>query len=192
MCWNRAMIGLDFIPDGRWQMTRNRSPDHRPDGEEPDGAPGLPAGGSEPEDRFPGPEQGLFVCLPAEEVTLAGFAQNGRSDTMAPGPLLATVLEAITGDDGSGLAALSDDQLIGVLSGIRRMEARAAWGQLAVLAELARRRPATGDSGDRGQWGFSDFAPDEVADELRLSVPSAAGQMMYPVAVADRLPCSFA
>jgi hypothetical protein len=173
------MMELDFIPDGRWQMTRNRSPDRRPDGEEPDGG-------------FPGHEQGLFVCLPAEELTLAGFAQNGRSDTMAPGPLLATVLEAITGEDGSGLAALSDDQLIGVLSGIRRMEARAAWGQLAVLAELARRRPAAGDSSDRGQWGFSDFAPDEIAGELRLSVPSAAGQMMYAVAVAERLPCSFA
>jgi len=132
------------------------------------------------------------VCLPAEELTLSGFAQNGRSDTMAPGPLLATVLDAIIGEDGSGLAALADDQLIGVLSGIRRTEARAAWGQLAVLRELARRRPASGDPGDRGQYGFSDFAPDEVAAELRVSVQSAAGQMMYAVAVADRLPCSFA
>src|SRR5579863_7224356 len=173
-------------------MTRNRSPDRRPDGEEPDGSPVLPAGGNEPEDGSRGHEQGLFVCLPAEELTLAGFAQNGRSDTMAPGPLLATVLEAITGDDGSGLAALDDDQLIGVLSGVRRMEARAAWGQLAVLAELARRRPAAGDSTDRGQYGFSDFAPDEVAAELRLSVQSATGLMMYAVAVAGRLPCSFA
>jgi len=137
-------------------------------------------------------EQGLFVCLPAEELTLAGFAQNGRADTMAPGPLLATLLDAVVGEGGSGLAALADDQLIGVLSGIRRIDARAAWGQLAVLAELARRRPATGNPGDRGQCGFSDFAPDEVAAELRLSVQSAAGQMMYAVAVADRLPRSFA
>src|SRR5579863_8100087 len=173
-------------------MTRNRSPDRRPDGEEPDGSPVLPAGGNEPEDGSRGHEQGLFVCLPAEELTLAGFAQNGRSDTMAPGPLLATVLEAVTGEDGSGLAALADDQLIGVLSGIRRMEARAAWGQLAVLAELARRRPASGDSDDRGQYGFSDYAPDEVAAELRLSFQSAASQMIYAVAVAGRLPRSFA
>src|SRR5579863_7517230 len=142
MCWNRAMIGLDFIPDGRWQMTRNRSPDHRPDGEEPDGAPGLPAGGNEPEDRFPGPEQGLFVCLPAEEVTLAGFAQDGRSDTMAPGALLATLLDAVVGDGGSGLAGLGDDQLIGIISAAQRMESRTAWTLMAALAELARRRPA--------------------------------------------------
>src|SRR5579859_2841272 len=173
-------------------MTPESIPGRRQDGEEPDSSRPLPAGWNEPEDGFPGPEQGLFVCLPAEELTLAGFAQNGRSDTMAPGPLLATVLEAVTGEDGSGLAALADDQLIGVLSGIRRLEARAAWGQLAVLAELARRRPASGDPDDRGQYGFSDFAPDEVAAELRLSHQSAASQMIYAVAVEERLPRSFA
>src|SRR5579859_929444 len=167
----------DFLPDGWWSMTPESFPSGGQDGEEPAGYRPQHGAGNEPEgtgplpvdsrrapddDEAPGPEQGLFVCLPAEELTLAGFAQNGRSDTMAPGPLLATVLEAVTGEDGSGLAALADDQLIGVLSGIRRMEARAAWGQLAVLAELARRRPASGDPDDRGQYGFSDFAPDEV------------------------------
>ena len=132
------------------------------------------------------------MCLPAEELTLEGFAQNGRSDTMAPGALLATVLDAVVGEGGSGLAALADDQLIGVISAARRMESRTAWTLMAALAELARRRPASGDPGDRGQYGFSEFAPDEVAAELRLSVQSAAGQMMYAVAVAGRLPRSFA
>jgi hypothetical protein len=94
-----------------------------------------------PEDPQEGPEQGLFVCLPAGELSLEGFAQDGRADTMAPGPLLATVLEAVAGEDGAGLAELGDDQLIGVLSRTRRMEARIAWLQLAALAELARRRP---------------------------------------------------
>ncbi|MGH3258156.1 MAG: DUF222 domain-containing protein [Streptosporangiaceae bacterium] len=143
-------------------------------------------------DSASGPEQGLFVCLPAEELTLEGFAQNGRSDTMAPGALLATVLDAVVGEDGSGLAALADDQLIGIISAARRMESRTAWTFMAALAELARRRPASGDPDDTGRYGFSDFAPDEVADELRVSVQSAAGQMMYAVAVEDRLPCSFA
>jgi hypothetical protein len=41
------------------------------------------------------------VCLPAEQVTLAGFAQGGEADTMAPGPLLATVVHAVTGPDGA-------------------------------------------------------------------------------------------
>ena len=58
--------------------------------EEPDGS-GLPGGDRE------GMEQGLYVCLPAEQLTLAGFAQNGEADTMAPGPLLATVVDAVTG-----------------------------------------------------------------------------------------------
>jgi Domain of unknown function (DUF222) len=183
-------------------MPPDSFPGHGHDGEEPDGPRPLPGDGNElegpgrvpedDEDDEPGPEQGLFVCLPAEELTLAGFAQEGRADTMAPGPLLATVVHAITGEDGAGLSQLADDQLVGVLSGIRRLEARAAWGQLAVLAELARRRPPSGEPADTGVEGFSDFAADEVADELRLSVQSATSQIVYACAVANRLPRSFA
>jgi hypothetical protein len=89
-------------------MTQDSFPDRGPDDEEPDGSRPRPAG-NEPEDDGPddfgrGAEQGLFVCLPAEELTLAGFAQDGRADTMAPGALLGTLLEAITGAGGSGLA----------------------------------------------------------------------------------------
>ncbi len=116
-------------------MTQESLPNRGPGGGEP-----LPADGEGPEGR----QQGLFVCLPAEELTLEGFAQDGRSDTMAPGALLATLLDAITGEGGSGLAALGDDQLIGVVSAARRMESRAAWTLMAALAELARRRPADG------------------------------------------------
>src|SRR5579862_7453792 len=170
-----------------WEPFPERSPD------DPDpGSPGWRrVDDSEPVSSGQPAGQGLFVCLPAEELSLEGFGQDGRADTMAPGPLLATIVEAVTGQDGSGLAALADDQLMGVLSGIRRIEARAVWGQLAVLAEVARRRPG-GRPGDGGRFGFSDFAPDEVAAELRLSVQSAAGQMVYAVAVAGRLPASFA
>ncbi len=173
-------------------MPREPFPERTPDDPDPDSPEWRRVDEREPVSDGQPSEQGLFVSLPAEELTLEGFAQNGRSDTMAPGPLLATILHAITGEDGAGLAALADDQLMGVLSGIRRIEARAAWGQLAVLAELARRRPSAGRPMDTGQYGFSDYAPDEVAGELRVSVQSAAGQMMYAVAVADRLPRSFA
>jgi hypothetical protein len=153
-------------------MSREPFPDRGHDGEEPDDSRPLPAEGcgpegasrvpeedcQGPEDAGPGPEQGLFLCLPAEELSLAGFAQDGRADTMAPGALLATLLEAITGEGGSGLAGLGDDQLIGVISAARRMESRAAWTLLAGLAELARRRPPDGPC-DSGEAGFSDFAP---------------------------------
>ena len=75
------------------------------DAEEPDGSP-LPAGdGTGPEDAGEdageGMGQGLYVCLPAEQLTLAGFAQGGEADTMAPGPLLAAVVHAVAGEDGS-------------------------------------------------------------------------------------------
>ena len=52
----------------------------------------------------PGPAgQGLYVCLPAGQVTLEGFAQGGEADTMAPGALLAAVVDTVTGEDGGGL-----------------------------------------------------------------------------------------
>ena len=163
-------------------MTQESFLNRGPGGEEP-----LPAGGEGPE----GSQQGLFVCLPAEELTLEGFAQDGRADTMAPGALLATLLDAITGEGGSGLAGLGDDQLIGIVSAARRMESRAAWTLMAALAELARRRPAT-EPADSGKYAFSDFAADEVAAELHLTQQSAAEQIWYAREVAGRLPCSFA
>ena len=110
---------------------------------------------------------------------------------MAPGALLATEVDTVTGQDGAGLAGLSDDQLTGVLSAARRLESRAAWTQLAALAEFARRRPAT-EPADAGRAGFSDFAADELADTLKLTGPSAAAQMAYACAVAKRLPKTFA
>jgi hypothetical protein len=167
-------------------------PDRPPGDGEPAGS--GPAGNSDapwPDDDHQGPEQGLFVCLPAEELSLAGFAQNGQADTMAPGPLLATVLHTVIGEDGSGLPGLSDDQLIGVLSGGRRMEAWSAWVQLAAMRELARRRPAV-EPGDTGRAGFSDFAADELMGQFHLTWEAAAGQITYACAVADRLPCTFA
>src|SRR5579863_5991481 len=173
-------------------MPREPCPDRRPDDPEPASSGWRRVDEGDPGSDGKALEQGLFVCLPAEELTLAGFAQNGRSDTMAPGALLATLLDAVVGEGGSGLAGLADDQLIGLISAARRMESRTAWTLMAALAELARRRPASGDSGDRGQYGFSEFAPDEVAAELRLSHQSAASRMIYAVAVAGRLPRSFA
>lgn len=141
-------------------------PDREPD-EEPDGS-------ARPDEEWDGPEQGLFVCLPAEELTLEGFAQDGRADTMEPGPLLATVVDAVTGDDAQGLTGLSDDQLTGVISAAQRLESRVTWTPhppplppSLALAEYAARRPASRDKGDRrtgapaGPEGISVFAADE-------------------------------
>src|SRR5579863_9254783 len=173
-------------------MPRKPFPDRSPDDPDPDTSEWRRVDEREPASDGRVPQQGLFVCLPAEELTLAGFAQDGRADTMAPGALLATLLDAITGEGGSGLAGLGDDQLIGIVSAARRMESRAAWTLMAALAELARRRPPTGEPTDDGEYGFSEFAADEVAAELHLTTQSATEQIWYARQVEGQLPASFA
>jgi Domain of unknown function (DUF222) len=151
-----------------------------PEPDEPPGS-GLPGDGDEDGwDAGGGIPQGLYVTAPAEDLSLEGFAEDGRADTMAPGPLLAMVLETVAGPDGAGLAGLSDDQLVGFLSGARRMESRLAWAKMAALAEFASR--------PRRQ----DFAADEAAAAFRLSWLSAAGEIAYAQVVARRLPVTFA
>ena len=71
------------------------------------------------------------------------------------------------------------------------MESRAAWTLLAALAELARRRPAD-EPCDDGEYGFSEFAADEVAAELHLTRQSATEQIWYARQVAGQLPACFA
>ncbi len=86
---------------------------------------------------------------------------------------------------------MSDDQLVGIIAAAGRLESRIAWMQMAALREFARRRPADRASRDRaGQ--VCEFAADELAGELHLTWPSAAGHIAYACAVAGRLPCTFA
>ena len=150
-------------------------PDPDPDDAEPDGFP--------PDEDAPGREQGLYLTLPAEQLTLSGFCQGGASDTMAPGALLATVVDTVAGPDGAGLAGCSDDQLMGIISAARRLESRAAWTVMAAIGEFAR-RAGTGLEGE--------FAADELAFELHMTQQSAAGQMEFATDVAKRLPKTFA
>jgi hypothetical protein len=148
--------------------------------DEPRGS-GLPGGrGGDGWDEEEGARQGLYVTLPAGELTLEGFAAGGRADTMAPGPLLAVVLGAVAGEDGKGLAGLSDDRLTGFLSGTRRMESQLAWAKMAALAGFASRprRP--------------DFAAGEVASAFHLARLPAARGIGYACTVARRLPVTFA
>ena len=143
-------------------MPQDPFPNPPGDAGEPDGCPLPPAAeGDGPEDDREGLGQGLYVTLPAEQLTLSGFAQGGASDTMAPGPLLAAVVGAVTGEDGTGVAGLSDDQLMGIISAARRLESRAAWTLMAAVAEFAARH--TGTSLE------DEFAADELAAELHLT-----------------------
>jgi hypothetical protein len=170
-------------------MPPHSFPDPGPGGEEPDSSPLPPAAGEDgPEgerEDWDGPaEQGLYVCLPAGQVTLTGFCQGGEADTMTPGPLLAGIVDTVTGPDGQGLAGCSDDQLLGIISAARRLAARAAWTELAATAAYAARHA--------GSRAADEFAPVELGFELNLSPQSAAEQMHYASAVAGRLPRTFA
>src|SRR5580704_17672787 len=160
-------------------MPRHPFPDPGPDDEEPDRSPLSPAAEGD------GPaEQGLYLCRPPEQLTLAGFAQNGEADTMAPGPLLATVVDTIAGPDGQGLGGCSDDQLLGIISAARRQQARDEWTAMAAVAEYAARHA--------GSRPADEFAPVELSFELHLTPQSAAELMQYSAAVAARLPATFA
>jgi hypothetical protein len=159
-------------------MPQDLFPDGEPDDRQPDGSD--PA----PQDDGEGIGQGLYVCLPAEQVTLAGFAQGGEADTMTPGPLLATLVHTVTGEEGHGLAGCADDQLVGIVSAARRMQSRWSWTEMAAMAEFAARHPGTQIE--------DQFAADELAAELHLTPLSAAEQMHYASTVARRLPQTFA
>src|ERR1700730_14115130 len=127
-----------FLPNGAWCMPQNPLPGPGPDDAEPDGFP------PDEDPAARGPGQGLFLPLPAEHLTLAGFCQGSASDTMAPGPLLATVVHTVTGEDGSGLAGCSDDQLMVIISAARRQQSRDEWTVMAAIGGFARRAGAGG------------------------------------------------
>jgi uncharacterized protein DUF222 len=148
------------------------------DGQEPDGSL-LPAG----PDAGPGP-QGLYLCLPAGSLDTDQFTQSGPAAGMPPDPLLATIIDTVTGPEGKGLAGLSDDQLVGVIAAIRRLESRVAWYAMAAVCEFAAR---TADPDN-----VAEFAADQLAFQLHLTQQSAAGQMDYASTVVGRLPHTFA
>ena len=124
--------------------------------------------------------QGLFLSVPAGSFDADRFAQCGPAAEMPPDPLLATIIDAVTGPDGPGVGTLSDDQLIGVIAAVRRLESRVAWYALTAVAQFAAR------------WGAevagAEFAADQLACELHLTSRSAAVQLDYATSVAARLP----
>ena len=124
--------------------------------------------------------QGLFLSVPAGSFDADRFAQAGPAAEMPPDPLLATIIDAVTGPGGPGAGSLSDDQLIGVIAAVRRLESRVAWYALTAVAEFAARWA--------GAVAGAEFAADQLACELHLTSRSAAVQLGYAGAVAARLP----
>ena len=78
-------------------MPQHPFPDPGPDHEEPDRSPLSPAAEGD------GPaEQGLYLCRPPEQLTLAGFAQNGGPAPPAISANYASVARVVsTAQNGS-------------------------------------------------------------------------------------------
>ena len=119
----------------------------------------------------------------------SGFGSGDDLDVLEPGPALAGLTDTATRPDR--IADLDDDELIGALRAWRRLESWTAAGALAMVAELARRRPA-----DRtppappGQFPDqpSEFVADEIAAALTLTGPAAGTCLDLAMDLATRLP----
>src|SRR5580692_3481217 len=78
----------DFLPRPVW-----------PDPDLPDPGIGLLADGED----AGAAEQGLFLSVPAGSLDPGRFAQCGPAGDMPPDPLLATIIDLVTGPDGAGV-----------------------------------------------------------------------------------------
>jgi hypothetical protein len=123
------------------------------------------------------------------------FAQDRSADVMRPGPVLAALTEQAAG----GLGRLTDNQVIGAMSAARRLAARAAWLELAAVAEFTRRREAqladaTAAKARRVPRGCRDgeFPDAELGMELVTSSRAAQDMMDMALDLPARLPRTWA
>jgi len=94
----------------------------------------------------------------------AGFGGGGPLDEMLPGPVLAACSQNAV---DSGLAPLSDDELVGVLVAARRLSSWQAAVELRVISELDARRLR--ESGRPGASWVSEHISSELAAALTLT-----------------------
>ena len=112
----------------------------------------------------------------------AAFADGSWADTLAPCPVLATLVDLVQRDDPG---KLDGDQLTGVLQAANRLAAWAASVRVAAVSGLAARREESGRKS--GDWRPFDHVDDEVAVALTLTRRSAARLLDLALGL-DRLP----
>ncbi len=120
----------------------------------------------------------------------AGFASGKPLDVARGCPVLAQFAEEAAGDDDRYPRA-SDDELLGVICAWDRIEANASAQKHAAVAELLRRRPATGSAVDAGsgipeQWG--EFVGREIGAALAVSSVEAEEAVALAAALETSLP----
>jgi hypothetical protein len=104
---------------------------------------------------------------------------------LSPGAELAGTLEALIP------FAMQDSELVDALVAFRRQASWAQAGELAVIAELARRRPAGAyERLANGSSYTGEFVIDEVETALTLSGTSAAYLVEMALAIDERLPAT--
>ena len=121
----------------------------------------------------------------------SGFGSGEDLDVLEPGPALAGLTDTATRPDRVG--DLDDDELIGTLRAWRRLESWCAAGTLAMVAELARRRPADRTAPAKpGQFPDqpSEFLTDEIGAALTLTGPAADTCLDLALDLAIRLPAT--
>src|SRR5487761_1041997 len=125
-------------------------------------------------------------CLPRDgSGGGSGFADGGPLDVLEAGVTLAGFADEAYARAGD----LDDDSLIGVLRAYRRLTSRAQARELAVIAEVARRRPADRTAAaEPGQFPavLSEFLPDEIAMALTLTQRGAEIQVGLALDLAAR------
>jgi hypothetical protein len=161
-------------------------PDPDPDTPEPDGGnDGAPEPGwSDEEDSAAYLGELMAAAATGEELTAqdisgAGFGEGGTAQQLCPGPVLATLVHAATTDEKI-LATLSDDDLVGVITAVRRVGSFAAWAELTAIREFATRpdprRPAPGPDAAVGPAvGPAPGAPPDAAPGAPAGPASGAG-----------------
>jgi len=115
----------------------------------------------------------------------ARFEAGGVADGLPPGPVLAGFAADVW---DSGLARVSDDELIGVLRAARRLTSWATAMELAAARHLWFRREAEENAGDTGAAARVDA---EIAAALTLTARAADTELGLAIALG-RLPLTSA
>jgi hypothetical protein len=142
------------------------------------------------------------IPVPPELITrrsagnAADFSQGGMLDEMAPGPVLAAFLTQAADSRADAsvaqrLADKSDDDLVGMLRGWRKLASWAAAGELSAAAELSARRQAEATASGEREETVAIAANAEIAAALTLT-GCAAGILTDRAGALRELPGTFA